>query len=265
MKILRLSYSWNAIIALVSLFVSAGAEAGIVILNVNTALSSMSLGGQVGGNNGVPPTNGIIYTAQSPGSLVTSLAGTITADLTAGVFTFTPGSAISFNTTGTYTSAPNPIGSELGNYGIVATGPTPAAGGAVLTINGVYKNLVLDIGIVGTSGSTQNGSVLTGPLNFTNGALDFGISPAAAPPGTSSLIGSNGVNTSASVVTWNGTTLTIPVAFQTTGGTGRVENWSGTIVAAVPEPSSIALMSLVGVVGLSYATVRGRRAQRLVK
>ena len=265
MTIFRFSTRWTAIVALASVLVSANVNAAIVILNVNTAFSSITLGGQVGGNDGPPPTNGAVYAAQSPGSLVTSLGGTITADLTAGVFTFTPGSAVSFNNSGTYTSAPNVIGSEAGNYGIVANGPVPLAGGATLLVNGVYKNLVLDI----IAGTTQNGATLANAtMNFSAGALDFGITPAVAAPGTASLVGSNGLNTSASLVSWNGTTLTIPVAFQTTGGTGRVENWSGTIVAsitAVPEPSSIALMSLVGFVGLSFASIRGRRVKRSLK
>lgn len=266
MSILRLSHRWSATVALASVFVSANVRADMVTLNVNSLLSSVTLAGQVGGNNGPPPTNGAVYAGQTATSLSTFLAGTVKADLTAGVFTFAPGSAISFNNSGTYNNPfPNinnlPL-TELGNYAVNATGPVPLAGGAILTVLGVYRGLVLDI----NSGTAQNGGVLTAAtMNFTSGFLDFSITPAAAAPGTAGLTGSNGLNTSASLVSWNGSTLTIPVAFQTTGGTGRVENWSGTIVAAVPEPSSIALMSIAGVVGLSYVTVRGRRSKRLAK
>ncbi len=266
MSILRLSGRWASIVALASVCASTNLRADVVILNVNTLLSNVTLAGQVGGSDGPPATNGVLYAGQTPTSLSTSLAGTIKADLTAGVFTFAPGSAVSFNNSGTYNNPfpniNNPPLTELGNYAVTATGPVPLAGGAVLTILGVYRNLVLDI----NSGTAQNGGVLTAAtMNFTSGLLDFSITPAAAAPGTASLAGSNGLNTSTSLVAWDGTTLRIPVTFTTTGGTGRVENWTGTIVAAVPEPSSIALMSLVGFVGLSYATVRGRRAKRLVK
>ena len=263
MSILRISRNWTAMVAMASLasvVVSANLQAAIVVLNVNSSLSSLNLAGQVGGL-GTPGVGGIVYAQQAVGSLAANYGGTITADLTAGVFTFSGGSAITaiVNPSGPFTTAPNAIGIEAGNYGITATGPVPAAGGAVLTINGVYKDLVLDI----IAGTAQNGAATAASMNFSAGALDFGVS-ALAPSGPASLVGSNALNTSLTQVSWDGTTLRIPVAFQTLGGTGRVENWSGTIIAAVPEPSSIALMSLVGMVGLSYASIRGRRAKRLL-
>ena len=266
MSIFRVSRPWTAMVAMASLasvLASANLRAAIVVLNVNSGLSSLDLTGPVGGP-GTPGVGGIVYMQQSAGSLVAQYGGTITADLTAGVFTFSGGSAITaiVNPNGPFTSAPNSIGVEAGNYGITANGLVLLAG-AVLTVNGVYKDLVLDI----TAGTAQNGAATGATMNFSAGALDFGVSPAVVAPGTASLVGSNGLNTSPTQVSWDGTTLRIPVAFQTTGGTGRVENWSGTIVGtivAVPEPSSIALMSLVGVVGLSYASIRTRRAKRLL-
>ncbi|MCA9191791.1 MAG: hypothetical protein KDB03_08515 [Planctomycetales bacterium] len=231
---------------------SSNVHAALVSLNVNSAASSITLSGEVGG---AAPGGGVPYAQQTAGSLVTNWGGTIQADLTGGVFTFAPGGSsitAQINPNGPFTTAPNPIGTEAGNYGVTATGPIQVAGGAVLTINGVYKDLVLDI----ISGTAQNGVALTGAtMNFSAGALDFGVS-ALAPSGTSSLVGINGLNTSASFVTWDGTTLTIPVTFQTTGGSGRIENWNGTIVAAVPEPSSIGIISILGLV------VTGYRARR---
>jgi hypothetical protein len=52
--------------------------------------------------------------------------------------------------------------------------------------------------------------------------------------------------------------LILPIQFQTTGGSGRVENWSGQIIAlaTIPEPSTIAV-ALLGL-GLLAARVRGR-------
>lgn len=241
--------------AIASALVSAGvqnAQAELVILNVNSVASSLALSGEIGG---AAPGGGIAYAEQSPGSLLANWGGTIRADLTAGLFTFAPGgSAITalINPNGPFTTAPNPIGIIPGNYGTTATGPVPAAGGATLTITGVYRDLVLDI----TSGTAQNGAALSGAtMRFSAGALDFGVS-ALAPSGTSTLVGSNGLNTSTSLVAWDGTTLTIPVTFQTTGGTGRIENWTGTIVAAVPEPSSLVLLPLLSLFGLRQRTRR---------
>ncbi len=251
MSILRLPHRWIAIVALASVFVSANVQADMVTLNVNAAQSSLTIGGNAFTLN---------YVQQNAGSLVANWGGTIKADLTAGVFTFSPGSAITaiVNPSGPYTTAPNVIGSEAGNYGVTASGVVPGFGPQ--TINGVYKNLILDI----TAGTAQNGAATVATMNFSAGALDYGIAPAAVT-GTSSLANVSGVNASASLVSWNGTTLTIPVSFLTTGS-NRNESWNGTIVAtivAVPEPSSIALMSLVGIVGLSYASVRSRRVMRL--
>ncbi|MEQ1826690.1 MAG: PEP-CTERM sorting domain-containing protein [Pirellula sp.] len=236
-------------VALAAVIVSTKAQADIITLNVNSAQSSLSLAGNA---------FGLDYAQQNAGSLVTSLSGTMTANLTAGVLTFTGGSAISanLNPTGPYTSAPNPIGVEAGNFGVTANGVV--AGFGTVTINGVYKNLVIDI----TSGTAQNGVALTGAtMNFSAGALDFGIAnPAPLSVGTSNLQNVSGPNTSNSLVTFNGTTLTIPVAFRTTGS-NRFEDWSGTIVAtivAVPEPSSI-LLTFVGLGGITLACILRRK------
>ncbi len=229
--------------------VSRSAWADVVILNVNSAQSSLMLGGTAFGLN---------YVQQNAGSLVTTLSGTIRADLTAGVFTFSAGSAIvaDINPNGPYTTAPNPIGVEPGNFGVTASGVVPGFGDA--TVNGVYKNLVFDV----TSGTTQNGVALTGAtLRFTAGTLDFGAATGLGPQvGSSNLANVAGANTSAALVTWDGTTLTLPVVFQTLGS-NRVENWSGTISAtAVPEPSTISLLFSFGFV----ASMRCRRRRPLL-
>jgi hypothetical protein len=175
---------------------------------------------------------GLTYGPQAPGSLTTAWSGTINADLTSGVLTFSGGSTITaiVNPNGPFTTFPNPIGVEPGNYGSTATGPFPGFG--TITVNGVYKNLVLDL----TSGTAQNGVPLTSTnLKLTSGALDYGIFNEFGDQsvGTSNLVNVNGNNTSPIAVTWDGTTLTLPIKFQTTGS-NRVENWEGTIVASLP-------------------------------
>lgn len=227
------------------------ARAAAVTLNVDSSLSSLTLSGNAFTLN---------YGSQALGSLVTSWGGTISGDLTAGILTFSGGSAITaiLNPTGPYTTAPNPIGSEQGNYGVKAVGFVTGYG--LTTINGVYRDLVLDI----TSGTAQNGLAPAGNnLSFTAGALDYGVgNPTPLTAGTSSLVGVTGPGTSSSLVSFDGTTLILPVTFHTTGS-NRYEDWSGTIVAtvAVPEPSALALLGvgLMGLVGVQF-----RRSRRSV-
>ena len=266
MNILRLSRQWTAMVVTASLALvlgSANVQSAIVILNVNSALSSLTLAGEVGGS-GTPPVGGIVFTQQTPGSLVANYGGTITADLTAGVFTFSGGSFITAlqNPNGPFSTAPNATLPAISNYGVTASGPVPLLGNAATTVNGVYGNLVLDI----SAGTAQNGVATGATMNFKSFELDFGISAPSIPftQSGNDITAKSGLNTSLTQVSWDGTTLRIPIAFQTIGGSGRIENWSGSIIAAVPEPSSIALMSLVGMVGLSYASIRGRRAKRLL-
>ncbi len=242
MSILRLFSRCAVAIAIATIFVSTKVRAEIVILNVDPVLSSLTLSGSA---------FGLTYLQQNPGALTANYSGTITGDLTGGVFTFTGGSSVAanINPSGPFTVAPNPIGTESGNYGVTASGVVIGIGDAF--INGVYKNLVIDI----TAGTAANNVTFSGAtLNFTAGVLDFGAANTANPSvpiagGTSNLVNVNGSNTSAALASWNGTTLTLPVVFQTIGS-NRIENWSGTIVAnVVPEPSSTSLLTLVSLFG----------------
>lgn len=242
-KNMRILNRWSVFAALASVCVAATAQADVITLNVNSALSSLTLSGDA---------FGLAYTPQATGALTANYAGTITANLTAGIFTFSGGSAINalVNPSGPYTTIPNPIGIEAGNYGVTASGVVPFYG--FQTINGVYKDIVLDL----SAGTAQNGAATTATFKFTSNLLDYGADPVGLV-GTSNLATKSGSNTSLSNVTWDGTTLTIPVEFKVSGD-NRNQTWTGTIVAAVPEPSSFGLMSLVGMVGLFRKRSRNR-------
>jgi hypothetical protein len=216
------------------------ATAAVINLNIDPTQSSLSLTGGA---------FGLTYNPQTAGANMTSLSGTITADLTGGVFTFSGGSGIVFdvNPNGPFTTAPNDLGVVPGNYGVTASGLVNPFG--QVTVNGVYRNLTLDV----LGGSAQNGLAMSGGvLKFTGGVLDFGAATqfAGNVPGSSNIT-AQANNTAGGSVIWDGTTLTFPVLFVTQGGNGRVENLSGVVVARVPEPSSLALVSVLGLTALT--------------
>lgn len=163
------------------------------------------------------------YTAQVPGSLTANWSGTIAADLTNGVFTFSGGSSITadLNSLGPFDTTPNVVGVTSASYGVQGTGAVFPIGNA--TIQGVYKDLVFDI----VAGTAQNGSAMSaGSFQLTSGSLIWGAVTDSGPfDGVSGLVGVTGPNTSATNVTWDGTTLTIPVSVQTSGS-NRVEVWT---------------------------------------
>ena len=235
---------------------SLSAQAASVTYNIDSSLSSLTLSGNA---------FGLSFTPQSPGSAVTFLGGTITADLSGGVLTFTGGSAITFlsNPTGPFSHLPGTGVNGVQNYGVTANGFVSGFG--VVQINGAYRDLTLDI----TAGTAVDGaapSLLN--MSFTGGsALDYGIFVNGGTPfqaATSLLNGVAGLDTSVSLVSLVpgsglfGDTLTLPVTFHTVGS-NRNEFWTGTIVAVVPEPTSLALLG-VGLLG--FAGIQMRRARR---
>lgn len=219
------SVTMFALAVLVGALSAAKSSAETVTLTIQPAQSSLSLSGNA---------FGLVYTPQVPGGLDATWSGTITGDLTGGVFTFSGGSAITaeVNPVGPFETAPNVIGTIAGNYGVIGTGLVFPFGN--VTIKGVYRNLAFDI----SSGTAQNGAAMAGS-NFvlTSGELVWGAISQLGQTADDEeeLVSVSGSNSSASNVTWDGTTLTLPVSVQTTGS-NRVENWTGTIVATLVSP-----------------------------
>lgn len=188
------------------------------------------------------------YSGQGGNStaLVANWTGTISGDLTAGVLTLGGGSSITavLNPLSPFSTTPFPPASGTDNYGPFAQGFVTGYG--IVTVNGAYRSLSLDI----TAGSVTSGAAPVGmTLAFTGGKLDWGATTGLGPTGgTSSLVGVSGANTSALLAsldagTGYGSTLILPVTFHTTGS-NRAEDWTGTLVAVIPEPSAMAMLTM---------------------
>jgi len=249
-----------AITALMSVAVSS--QAAMLTFNVDQGASYLNLSVLVAYLYPSPTDAGLTSNPQATGSLSDLWGGTITADLTGGVLTFTGGSVIAASQNPSAPFVGNPTHTTgIDNYGIWSAGLISVG---TLSITGSYQGLVLDI----PAGTVHNGAAPSGmSLSFTGGAIEYsGFSPAlgGAFVGTSAMAGGGGIgaNITAGLVslTTAGTTelLILPIQFQTTGGSGRVENWSGQIIAlaTIPEPSTITV-ALLGL-GLLAARVRGR-------
>lgn len=234
----------------------------MLTFTVDQGASYLNLSGLITYHYPSATDQGLPANPQTPGALSDQWGGAITADLTGGVLTFTGGSSIiaALNPSAPFVGNPTHT-TGIDNYGELASGLISVG---TLSITGSYQGLVLDI----PAGTVQNGATPVGmTLAFTGGALEYsGFAPAlgGAFVGTSAMQSSSGVgaNTTSNLVSLTavGSTelLIMPVQFQTTGGSGRVENWSGQIVAVatVPEPSTIAL-ALLGL-GFFAAQIRCR-------
>lgn len=234
------SVTMLALAVLVGANSAANLLAESVTLTIQPAQSTLSLSGNA---------FGLIYTAQVPGALNATWSGTINADLTGGVFTFSGGSSITaqVNPSGPFETSPNVIGTVPANYGVIGTGLVFPFGS--VTIKGIYRDLVFNI----AAGTAQNGAPMTGGnFVFTSGQLVWGAISALGETavGSSGLVNVAGANASASNVTWDGTTLTLPVSVQTTGS-NRVENWTGTIVATLVSPPPTLVNARVSHTGYS--------------
>lgn len=209
---------------------------------------------------------GLNFGPQATGAMRANYSGIIAADYNAGVFTFTGGSLITAlnNPAGPFTSDPYPGGPWAGNYGVTA-GPTFVPTFNFVIVNGVYTGMSLDL----TAGTAQNGVAPSGVTDqWTGGTLIWGAATAIVPTGpwtpagggASPMAGVAGADTSATLVSFDGTTLTLPITFHTTGS-NRSEDWTGQLVAVIPEPSTLALagIGLLTLAGLQYYRLRRTR------
>ena len=238
--------------ALLGLAISA--QAATVTYNVIGGSSSLTMSGAAFGL----PISG---QAGNPSTLVDSWTGTITGNLSGGLLSLSGGSAITavLNPLTPFSTFPNPGTGGTDNYGGFGSGLVSGVG-LVTQLNAAYRSLTLDL-----NGALVNGSAPSAVnLTFTSGILDWGaiVSPSTPFGGSSSMIGVSGLNTASGLVslstgTGYGSTLVLPVTFHTTGS-NRYEDWTGTIVAVIPEPASWALLG-AGLLGIATVQLHRRR------
>lgn len=249
-----------AMTALLSAAVSV--KAGTVTFTIDQSASYLTLSGLIAYHYPLPTDPGLPSNPQVAGAQTDQWGGTLTANLNGGVLTFSGGSIITaaLNPSAPFVGNPG-HSSGIDNYGVYSSGLISVGS---LVVTGAYQGLVLDI----PSGTVQNGAAASGmSLSFIGGGLEYSYNiPALGAPGTGTSAmqdtGGTGANTATGLVSFTTVGdqmyLTLPILFQTTGGTGRVENWTGQIVAfaAVPEPSTVTV-ALLGF-GLLVAQVRAR-------
>jgi len=212
------------------------ATATPVAYTIDPTRSSLTLTGDVFGAPIVPITG--------PGNLVDSFHGTIVADLTAGVLTFSGGTSIIGNLNPTAPFPGVPAGAGVDNYGM-----TNGIIGAT-----VFRDSIFDL----TAGTVTDGAVPAGmnvlisSLNFASVALGSGSFAGGTEPNSTALAAS---------LTTVGNIETLVLPFRRESGTTTHFVSTGIITATrqIPEPSTMVLAGL-GMIGVCVAAWRKRRA-----
>jgi hypothetical protein len=238
-------------------------------LTVDPSQSSLTLASTIASPpNGLGPTP---FAPQFGGSMVNAWGGNIVVnDLGGGNVSFSGGSSIQalLNPASTgLTFHPNGGDPNSVNPGTLPWSGVDNYGGVALPFGvpwySAFRDLTLDIS-AGT-GSLAGDPAAGMTLGFTGASKSDGSGPGFAlgfsyPVGLWAI--SSGVNGSAGNVTWDGTTLKIPVVLQTqsfnNGLLINAETWTGQIVAvvgAIPEPSTLALAGL-GLVAFAASKLR---------
>ena len=149
---------------------------------------------------------------QTSGSLTTSFAGTINADLTGSAIQFTGGSVIDANTNGNWEPMAN------GVAGVAPADFGARAANAFATAKAALRDIVLDAtsgALPVTNGSFGSGGIVFGFVTNRNSALDCLVTGLISANGRQKLNGlsTNRVSTAATLATNGGTlTLTMPVS-----------------------------------------------------
>lgn len=253
---MRVSHVFRPLLAAagaVALLAAAAGQAWAVPVTywIDPTLSTITATGDILGTPVIP---------QVYGADVTNYSGTISADLSAGVLTFTGGSKIiaNLNTSGPFTpgnfgAAPFPPGTGVDNYGVKNAVPNKTTG---TIIQEAIRDLIFDI----TTGTATNGLAPAGEtLLITQGYGSIG------PPinASGSFVGGTSANSSLGLVSLgpDGPYETLVLPFRRESGSSTHFILTGQIVAhriAVPEPSTLALAG-AGAVGMALAVWRKRR------
>lgn len=228
------------------LIFACSAHAAPVTFTIDPTQSYISL---------LPNSNilGIPLIAQAPGGDTDFFTGTIVADETGGVLTFSGGSSIvaGLNPAGPFTPS---LPSGVDNYGLVTVAPVIAG-----PISVAIRNQAFDI----TAGTLQNGSPANVTFLTTSGVQVNSVSGAV------SLVGNSGPNASvvpASLTITGGIeTLVLPILRNPVPGAPGQVFFGGQIVATanVPEASSVALSASAALVGAIGCWKRRSSAQRV--
>lgn len=246
-----------------ALALAPAASAATLSYTVDPTLSSLQFAVYI---FGAPPDGTLLTAPQTPGSDITSLGGTLLADVGVGTINFPGGSAISFANQ-PVDQLPEPGGGPaLNMYG----SPAPAQYGlSVILIDSgplALRNLLADVTssvpIALLAGSFNSAGTSLGTVT---GDADYNLDGLAPAFGTSSLAGQSGPNsTGVGTVTVAGplTTITIPIFVDVPLVVNNIPLdaiFTGQIVATniVPEPSSLVL-ACFGLLGLA-AVARSRR------
>ncbi|MEQ1829851.1 MAG: PEP-CTERM sorting domain-containing protein [Pirellula sp.] len=209
------------------------------------------------GNSNVTGVGNFNYTQQGAGSLTTTYTGSLVVDVnnvlspTSIIFS---NANINANTNGSW--SPNDQGngqtpSSPADYGIRV---------GEIQANGKLRNIVFNVAAASATVNAGNYSVANQSWSYLTGNID--VFSDALMDGTSSTLTGSASNTNAAQGTYgvagSTVTLTVPVTVSiayTLPGTPTVtgfNTYTGTLtgIAAVPEPTSIALVGICGCAGL---------------